>query len=133
MQDIDDGTGELTVAVGLDPMGSVQIAGHLCGRDGGLLHAGIATCVASGHLGPGDELVLDVSKLASVSPSAEVLLRREKRYLDGRGIRLTIATSRPADSPQPADPLEVPSGRTSELPQQRDGWRSPPLRLVTSD
>ena len=102
MQESSDGAGALTVAVCLDPVGSVEIAGHLSELDGGLFHAAIAAAVVAAQLGEGDELVLEVSNLTSVSPLAESVLRGEKRYLDDRGIRLAIATSPEADRPTAA-------------------------------
>jgi hypothetical protein len=130
MQESSDCADVLTVAVCLDPVGSVEIAGHLSELDGGLLHAAIAAAVVSAQLREGDELVLEVSNLTSVSPLAESVLRGEKRYLDDRGIRLAIATSREADRPTAAT-APTDSGSVARGLGQRDAWRSPPLRLVT--
>jgi hypothetical protein len=131
MQESSDGAGALTVAVCLDPVGSVEIAGHLSELDGGLFHAAIAAAVVTAQLGEGDELVLEVSNLTSVSPLAESVLRGEKRYLDDRGIRLAIATSREAQRLPAAPTGPTDSGSASHALRQRDAWRSPPLRLVT--
>ena len=131
MHESNGGAGELTVAVCLDPVGSVEIAGHLSELDGGLLHAAIAAAVVSAQLSEGDELVLEVSNLTSVSPSAESVLRGEKRYLDDRGIRLAIATSPEADRPTAAPTPPTDAGSASQVLRKPDAWRSPPLRLLT--